>query len=54
MNTINIKGQDYEVISAKLIACKGQQRTELKLRRPNGHRFYFAVMYENGVIGEVV
>ena len=27
---------------------------ELKLPRPNGRRFYFAVVYENGTMSEVV
>ena len=53
MTTINISGQQYQVISTKQFAHNGQQRTELKLRKPNGRRFYFAVVYEDGSISEV-
>ena len=53
MNTIEINGTTYNLISAKNIAGK-PGRKELKLQRPNGRRFYFAVMYENGAIGEAV
>lgn len=54
MKIISIKGQEYEVISSRPFAHKGKQRTELKLRKPNGCRFYFAVVYENGAVGEAV
>ena len=53
MNSIEINGVTYNLIGSKSIASK-PGRKELKLQRPNGRRFYFAVMYENGVIGEVV
>ena len=53
MNTIEINGQAYEVVGATKFEYKGKQRTELKLRKPNGRRFYFATVYENGTISEV-
>lgn len=53
MNTIEISGITYNLIGSKNIASK-PGRKELKLQRPNGRRIYFAVMYENGIIGEVV
>ena len=52
MATIEISGITYNLISAKEIAGK-QGRKELKLQRPNGRRFYFAVVYENGAVSEV-
>ena len=51
MNTIEISGITYNLISTKEIRAG---RTELKLQRPNGRRFYFAVVYENGTMSEVV
>lgn len=53
MNSIEINGVTYNLISATEVTGK-PGRKELKLKRPNGRRAYFAVMYENGVIGEVV
>jgi hypothetical protein len=53
MNNIKINGITYHLISATEVTGK-PGRKELKLKRPNGRRAYFAVMYENGVIGEVV
>jgi hypothetical protein len=52
VNTIQISGITYEVVSIKAFGDKG--RKEMKLRRPNGRRFYFAVVYENGSISEAV
>lgn len=49
--TIQIGGITYSVIGSKAIQAG---RTELKLRRPNGRRFYFAVVYENGAVSEAV
>ena len=46
-----INGTMYKLISSKILP---NGRTELKLQRPNGRRFYFAVVYENGAISEVV
>lgn len=51
MEAININGVTYNVVGSKAIKLG---RTELKLKRPNGRRFYFAVVYENGQISEVV
>ena len=53
MNTIQISGVTYNLIAATEIAGK-PGRKELKLQRPNGRRFYFAVVYENGTMSEVV
>ena len=53
MTTINISGITYNLISASEIAGR-PGRKELKLQRPNGRRFYFAVQYENGSISEAV
>ena len=53
MNTIQINGTTYNVIGSKEVAGK-PGRKELKLQRPNGRRFYCAVVYENGAIGEAV
>jgi hypothetical protein len=51
MTTIQISGITYNVIGSKEIKAG---RTELKLQRPNGRRFYFAVVYENGTVSEAV
>lgn len=48
---VNINGIDYKVVSTQEV---GNGRKELKLQRPNGRRFYFAVVYENGAISEAV
>lgn len=48
---IQISGVTYNVIGAKAI---NNGRTELKLQRPAGRRFYFAVVYENGAVSEAV
>ncbi len=48
---MNINGITYNLISTKHLI---NGRTELKLQRPNGRRFYFAVVYENGATSEVV
>jgi hypothetical protein len=53
MTTIQINGITYNLIGAKEVAGK-PGRKELKLQRPNGRRFYFAVQYENGAISEAV
>lgn len=52
--TIEISGITYNVIGAKEFEHKGATRTELKLQRKNGRRFYFATVYENGTISEAV
>lgn len=51
MNTIEISGITYNVIGSKAI---GSGRIELSMKRPNGRRVYFAVVYENGAVSEVV
>lgn len=53
MATIEINGITYNLISASPIAGK-PGRKELKLQRPKGRRYYFAVVYENGLMSEVV
>lgn len=53
MNTIEINGTTYNLISAVEVTGK-PGRKELKLQKPNGRRFYFAVVYENGSMSEVV
>lgn len=52
-NQIEISGIVYNVVSAKDFKHNNGSRTDLKLQRPNGRRFYFAVVYENGTISEV-
>ena len=54
MTTININGTEFNLISVKAFEHKGEQRKELKLQKPNGRRFYFAVLYANGSMSEVV
>lgn len=54
MQTIEIRGQVYEVVARKAFVHNGKQREELKLRKPKGRRFYFAVVYENGSVSSVV
>jgi len=44
---ISIDGVTYCVVGVMNVAGK-PGRSELKLQRPNGRRFYFAVVYENG------
>ncbi len=53
MQTIQIDGITYNLISEKEITGK-PGRKELKLKRPNGRRFYFVVVYENGDMSGVV
>jgi hypothetical protein len=53
MNTIEINGITYNLIGVKAVTGK-PGRKELKLQRPNGRRCYFAVVYENGTMSEVV
>lgn len=48
---MNINGINYTLISKTEIRAG---RFELKLQRPNGRRVYFAVLYENGTMSEVV
>lgn len=48
---MNINGVTYTLISKTEIRAG---RFELKLQRPKGKRFYFAVVYENGSMSEVV
>lgn len=51
MNQIEINGVTYNIISEVTIKAG---RVELKMKRPNGRRFYFVVKYENGAMSEVV
>ena len=53
MKTIEINGITYNLISVNQIQGK-PGRKELKLQRPKGRRLYFAVVYENGMMSEVV
>lgn len=52
MNIINIDGQDFVLISTKDFGVNG--RIELKLRKPKGRKFFFAVVYEDGSISSAV
>ncbi|MGL4575796.1 MAG: hypothetical protein ACRCV9_13515 [Burkholderiaceae bacterium] len=51
MNTMQISGITYIVVGSTVLE---RGRTEIKLRRQKGRRFYFAVVYENGSVSEVV
>ena len=51
---IQIDGITYDVTGIMTFDFNGKQRHELRLRRPNGTKRYFAVVYENGAMSDVI
>ena len=51
---ITVDGITYEVTAIRTVDVNGAQRHELTLRRPKGTKRYFAVVYENGAMSDVI
>lgn len=53
MTQIKIDGITYNLIGEKPVAGR-PGRKELKLQRPKGRRYYYAVVYENGSMSAAI
>lgn len=51
---MQIDGQEYVLVSEKKFTVRGEERTELTLRKPNGRRLHYVVVYANGTVSSVV
>jgi len=50
---LTLDGHEYVVVGVRGLLHNGHDRQELTLRRPHGHKHYFAVRYENGTYSSV-
>ncbi len=53
-STIRIDGVTYEIVRERQFQANGAVRTAIRMRRPNGKKFYEVVRYENGSLSSVV